>query len=198
MLTTQAAEAVTICKITPQHQWHRLHRWYSSPLLESTAPSLADPPWSELWRLVTILICVLPTHSKYVNTMTPQLQLLQPNCYEGVSEPYRYMLYERDCKDVLFAPVRCFEVGLRRDSPPCEDIFAVFPFVCKALPVYVSWDKHLRCKDLTQLRRLGYMDASVDTSAYQRAVRLRPAQHTCKVCAFMRGIIPDMRTQFYG
>ena len=31
---------------------------------------------------------------------TPQLRLLQPICYEGVSEQYRYKLDERDWEDV--------------------------------------------------------------------------------------------------
>ena len=56
-----------------------------------------------------------------------------------------------------------------------EDIFAIFPFVYLALPVDGSWDKFLQRKDFTQLRRLGYIDASVDTPAYQWAIRLRLA-----------------------
>ena len=51
-----------------------------------------DPPWPELWRLVTILICVLPTYYKYVNPMVPQWQLLQPICYECTRKQYRYKL----------------------------------------------------------------------------------------------------------
>ena len=34
-----------------------------------------DTPWAELWRLVTILICILPTYSKHVNPMVQQMQL---------------------------------------------------------------------------------------------------------------------------
>ena len=110
--------------------------------------------------------------------MVPQLQLLQHICYEGTQEQYRYKLDERDWEDVLLAQVRCFEVGLRRYSPqpPYEDIFAIFPFVYMALPVDWSWDSYLKGKDFTQLRRLGYMDASVDTPAYQLAIRLRLAE----------------------
>ena len=62
----------------------------------------SDPPWTELW-LVTILICVLPTYSKYVNSIVPQLQLIQPICYEGTREQYRYKLDARDWEDVLLA-----------------------------------------------------------------------------------------------
>ena len=78
-----------------------------------------------------IIICVLPTYSKYFNSMTQRLRLLQTICCEGVSEQYRYKLDERDWEDVLIAPGRCFEVGLRRDSTPphYDDILAIFPFV---------------------------------------------------------------------
>ena len=137
-----------------------------------------NTPWAELWRLVTILICVLPTYSKYFNPMVPQMQLLQPICYEGTCEQYRYKLDERDWEDFLLAQVRCFEVGHRRDSPPppYEDIFAIFTCVYMALPVDGSWDSYLQGKDFTPWRRLGYMDASVDTPAYQLAIRLRLAE----------------------
>ena len=50
--------------------------------------------WAELWRLVTIIICVLPTYSKYFNSMTQRLRLIQTICCEGVSEQYRYKLDE--------------------------------------------------------------------------------------------------------
>ena len=79
-----------------------------------------DPSWAELWRLVTFLISVLPTYSKYVNPMVPQLQLLQQICYEGIREEYRYKLDGRDWEYVLLASVRCFEVGRRRYSPPTQ------------------------------------------------------------------------------
>ena len=113
----------------------------------------------------------------YVNSMVPQLQLLQPICYEGAREQYRYKLDKRDWEDFLLAHVRCFELGLRRDFPhtPYEDFFTVFPFVYMTLPVDESWNKYLRGKDFAQLQRLGNMDASVDTSAYQWAVRLHLA-----------------------
>ena len=93
--------------------------------------------------------------------MVPQLHLLQPIFYEGSREQYKYK-HEPDW-DVLLAPVRCFEVRLRRDypSPLYEDIFAVFPFVYMALQVDGSWLDYLPGTDFTQLRRLGYMDASV-------------------------------------
>ena len=45
-----------------------------------------------------------------------------------------------------------------------------------ALPVDGSWDSYLQGKDFTPWRRLGYMDASVDTPAYQLAIRLRFAE----------------------
>ena len=136
---------------------------------------------------MTIPFCALPTYTKYVNSMTPQLRLLQSICYEGSGEQYRYKLAERYWEDLLIAPVRCFKVGLRRDTqpPPYEDIFAVFHFVNLALPVNVSWDKYLRGKDFAQLRRLGYIDASVGTSAYQWTVRLRHAE-TCSVALKFR------------
>ena len=44
-----------------------------------------------------------------------------------------------------------------------------------AMPVDGSWDNYLGVKDVVQLQRLGYMDASVDTSANQLVVRLRLA-----------------------
>ena len=105
---------------------------------------------------MTILICVLPEHSKYFNTMVPQLQLLQPICYEGTREQYRYKFVERDWEVVLIAPVRCFEVGLRLDSPPppYDDIFAIFPFVYMCLPVAGSCDDYIQGKDFTQLLRM--------------------------------------------
>ena len=76
------------------------------------------------------------------------------------------------------AQVRCFEFGLKRDSPhPSHgDIFAIFSFVYMALQVDGSWDSYLQGNDFTQWRRLGYMDASVDTQAYQLAIRLRLAE----------------------
>ena len=103
--------------------------------------------------------------------------MLQPICYEGAREQYRYKLDELDWEDVLLEPVSCFEFGLKTDAPPppYEDIFAIFPFVYMTIPVDGSWDDYLQGKDFTQLRRLGYMDASVDTPAYQLATRLRLA-----------------------
>ena len=93
----------------------------------------------------------------------------------------------RDWESGILAPVSCFGVGLRRYAAPqhYEDIFAVFTFVNLALPVNVSWDKYLRGKDFAQLRRLGYIDASVGTSAYQWTVRLRLAE-TCRVALKFR------------
>ena len=69
---------------------------------------MGRPPW----RLVKILIWVMPTYSRYANHKVQQMQLLQPICYEGSREQYRYKLDERDREDVLIAPVRCFKVGL--------------------------------------------------------------------------------------
>ena len=89
--------------------------------------------------------------------MVPQLKLLQPICYEGTRKQYRYTLDERDWEDVLISPVGCFEVGLKRYSPPPphEDIFAIFTFVYMALSLDGWWEDYLQGKDFTQLRRLG-------------------------------------------
>ena len=44
------------------------------------------------------------------------------------------------------------------------------------IPVDGSWDDYIQGNDFTQLRRLVYMDASVDMPAYQWAILIRLAE----------------------
>ena len=58
----------------------------------------------EMNRLVTIVMCALPSVAVYIRPTLPQMRLVQPLCFDGV----KYTLQREHCEMLLYLSVRSF------------------------------------------------------------------------------------------
>ena len=89
----------------------------------------------EMNRLVTIVMCALPSFAVYIRHTLPQMRLVQPLCFDVA----QYTIQREHWEMLLYLSVRSFPfTGNLAQLPPHLDIFARFHFTYLAIADGVS------------------------------------------------------------
>ena len=123
----------------------------------------------EMNRLVTIVMCALPSFAAYINHTLPQMRLVQPLCFNGV----QYAINREHWEMLLYLPMRSFPFPEElAPLPPHIDIFAKFPFTCMAAVDGVRNTMEWRgC--YASVHRMHIWTATIETPAVQWMFRIR-------------------------
>ena len=114
-------------------------------------------------RLVTIVMCALPSFSAYINHTLPQMRLVQPLCINWM----QYAINRGHCEMPLYLPMRSFPFP--EDLAPLPqhlDIFPQFPFTYLAVANDVR--NAMEWRDCyASVHRMHIWTASIETPAVQ-------------------------------
>ncbi len=125
----------------------------------------------EMNRLVTIVMCALPSFAAYINHTLPQMRLVQPLCFNGV----QYAINREHWEMLLYLPMRSFHFPEELAPLPQHlDIFAQFPFTYLAVADGVR--NAMEGRDCyASVHRMHIWTASIETPAVQWMFRIRMA-----------------------